>query len=135
MIMTKFNCTLPWTISDRYNFCPIIDKKQNQTYADIVTTWHDDFLHHEKNCPKMPKCERFIYKMDLFPNDGDDSSSLTIKLTDPNILTILDGYSYDLQSFIGEVGGTLGLFLGLSMFSIIEFIEYVLRKLSSTNVF
>ena len=134
MIMTKFNCTLPWTINERYNYCPIIDKKQNQTYADIVTAWLDDFLHHEKKCPKWPKCQRFIYKMDLFPNDIEDSS-LTIKLTDPNILTILDGYSYDLQSFIGEVGGTLGLFLGLSMFSIIEFIEYVLRKLSSTNVY
>ena len=133
MIMTKFNCRLPWTINDRYNFCPIIDKKQNQTYADIVTTWHDDFLHHEKNCPKMPKCKRFIYKMDLFPNDG--YPSLSIKLTDPNILTIVDGYSYDLQSFIGEVGGTLGLFLGLSMFSIIECIAYVLRKLSSTNLY
>ena len=134
MIMTKFNCILPWTTNERYKFCPIIDKKQNQTYADIVTTWHDNFLHNEKNCPKWPKCKRFLYKMDLFPNDVDDTS-LTIKLTDPNILTILDGYSYDLQSFIGEVGGTLGLFLGLSMFSIIEFIEYVLRKLSSTNIY
>ena len=134
MIMTKFNCTLPWTTNERYKICPIIDKNQNQTYADIVTTWHDNFVHHEKNCPKMPKCKRFLYKMDLFSNDG-YYSSLSIKLTDPNILTIVDGYSYDLQSFIGEVGGTLGLFLGLSMFSIIECIEYVLRKLSSTTLY
>ena len=47
MIMTKFNCTLPWTTNERYKFCSIIDKKQNQTYADIVTTWHDNFLHNE----------------------------------------------------------------------------------------
>ena len=33
MIMTKFNCTLPWTTNERYKFCSIIDKKQNQTYG------------------------------------------------------------------------------------------------------
>ena len=53
---------------------------------------------------------------------------LNIKLKDPNVLTIVDSYSYDFQSLIGEVGGTLGLFLGLSMFSFVGFIEYILRK-------
>ena len=57
------------------------------------------------------------------------NSGLRIKLRNPNVLNIVDSYSYDIQSFIGEVGGTLGLFLGLSMFSIVEFIEYILRKL------
>ena len=40
-------------------------------------------------------------------------------------------YSYDIQSFVGEVGGTLGLFLGLSVFSFVEFAEYLLRKMYS----
>ena len=57
------------------------------------------------------------------------NSSLTIKLKTPNVLNMADSYSYDFQSLIGEVGGTLGLFLGLSMFSFVGFIEYILRKL------
>ena len=122
---------------DKFELCPIIDKNRNQSYADIVTTWHDNYDLNENICPKMPKCKRSIYKMDISMSKRNDfsKSRLEIELNNPNILTIIDDYSYDLQSFIGEVGGTLGLFLGLSMFSIIEFIEYILRKLTSTNVF
>ena len=83
------------------------------------------------------ECKRSMYQMDLSAtgNGNHEKANLLIKLKNPNILTIVDEYSYDLQSFIGEVGGTLGLFLGLSMFSCIEFIEYVLRKLCSKNVY
>ena len=122
---------------DGYELCPIIDKNRNVSYADIVATWYDKYLLNEKDCPKMPKCKRSVYQMDLeTTKDGSyEKSNLIIKLKNPNILTIVDEYSYDLQSFIGEVGGTLGLFLGLSMFSFIELIEYVLRKLCSKNIY
>ena len=58
-------------------------------------------------------------------------TSLKIQLENPYVLTIVDSYSYDIQSFVGEVGGTLGLFLGLSMFSFVEFAVYILRKIYS----
>ena len=61
----------------------------------------------------------------------DGLSELKIRLENPNVLTIVDSYSYDIQSFVGEVGGTLGLFLGLSVFSFVEFVEYLLRKMYS----
>ena len=131
--MNNFSCILPWTINDKYELCQIIDKNRNQSYAEIVSLWKDNFLLNEKHCPKMPKCKRSIYKMDLSTVDW-KLSLLTIQLKDSNILTIVDNYSYDFQSLIGEVGGTLGLFLGLSMFSFVEFIEYVLRKMLSTNL-
>ena len=60
-----------------------------------------------------------------------NESKLEIQLENPNVLTIVDSYTYDIQSFVGEVGGTLGLFLGLSIFSFVEFIEYILRKIYS----
>ena len=134
--MNKFNCTLPWTIQEKIKLCPILDKNRKESYADIVTIWYDDYQLNEDKCPKMPKCKRSIYKMDISMSKRNDfsKSRLEIELNNPNILTIIDDYSYDLQSFIGEVGGTLGLFLGMSMFSFIEFIEYVLRKLCSINI-
>ena len=61
----------------------------------------------------------------------EQSASLKIQLENPNVLTIVDSYSYDIQSFVGEVGGTLGLFLGLSIFSFVEFAEFLLRKIYS----
>ena len=138
LIFNNFNCALPWMIKENnYELCPIIDKNRNNSYADIVTTWYDSYLLNDNNCPKMPKCKRSVYQMDLSTTENGiyETANLLIKLKNPNILTIVDEYSYDLQSFIGEVGGTLGLFLGLSMFSCIEFIEYVLRKLCSKNVY
>ena len=92
----------------------------------------------------MPKCVRSIYKTTLTTKELDYGSSelklrlenhglseLKIRLENPNVLTIVDSYSYDIQSFVGEVGGTLGLFLGLSVFSFVEFAEYLLRKMYS----
>ena len=55
-------------------------------------------------------------------------SALKIQLESPNVQTIEDSIAYDLQSLIGEVGGTLGLFLGLSTMSFIDFILFILSK-------
>ena len=82
----------------------------------------------------MPKCVRSIYKTTVTTKESgppDYDLSLKIRLENPNVLTIVDSYSYDIQSFVGEVGGTLGLFLGLSVFSFVEFAEYILRKMYS----
>ena len=107
-----------------------MDENRTQTYSQIVEAWHDAFTSHEESCPKWPKCKRSLYNMEsLSTKEKPGASTLQIKLKSPNVLNIADSYSYDIQSFIGEVGGTLGLFLGLSMFSIVEFIEYILRKL------
>ena len=109
-----------------------MDKTRNLTYSQLVRAWLDAFTLHEATCPKWPKCKRSLYNMESLSSEADKnkytSTGLRIKLRNPNVLNIVDSYSYDIQSFIGEVGGTLGLFLGLSMFSIVEFIEYILRK-------
>ena len=86
----------------------------------------------------MPKCKRSMYKTTMTKElEYFDTKTLTkdtkraelkIQLESPNVLTIVDSYSYDIQSFVGEVGGTLGLFLGLSMFSFVEFAVYLLIK-------
>ena len=129
MIANKYNCTLPWANNATYEFCPIMDENRNQTYSQIVEVWHDAFTIHEESCPKWPKCKRSLYNLESLSTEEWDYSTLQIKLKSPNVLNIADSYSYDIHLFIGEVGGTLGLFLGLSMFSIVEFIEYILRKL------
>ena len=85
---------------EKFELCPIIDKNRNQSYADIVTTWHDNYHLHENICPKMPKCKRSIYKMDLSATDHNNfhMSELEIKSNNPNILTIIDDYSIVLLS-------------------------------------
>ena len=107
--------------------------------------WNSAFYYPEKyfgeksKCPQMPNCERTVYKMVMFPDESlphaTQESVLVIQLESPNVQTIVDSEAYDLQSLIGEVGGTLGLFLGLSMFSFIEFLVFILRKISIGNIF
>ena len=136
LIAKKFNCNLPWTSDEGYGNCPIIDQNRNETYRDIIRIWtfeYDESI--EANI--MPKCRRSMIKQTLTKETALDFhlfnfiSILKIQLENPNVLTIVDHYSYDIQSFVGEVGGTLGLFLGLSIFSFVEFTEYVLRKIYS----
>ena len=38
----------------------------------------------------------------------------------PYVGYVEDSYAYDLQSLVGEVGGTLGMFLGASFLSLAE---------------
>ena len=40
-----------------------------------------------------------------------------------------DFVSYDFQSLVGEVGGTLGLMLGLSVLSFVQLLEYIIEKI------
>jgi hypothetical protein len=58
-----------------------------------------------------------------------NTSEVFIQLADPIVEYNIDSISYDMQSLIGEVGGTLGLTLGLSIFSLVDAIEYILVKM------
>ena len=80
----------------------------------------------------MPMCKRSFYKLAIEPEPNiyvghsTMGSVVKIQLASPNVLTIKDSVAYDLQSLIGEVGGTLGLFLGLSTMSFIDLFEFIL---------
>ena len=88
---------------------------------------------NESMCPNEPKCKRSNYNLKkvekLKHSIGRNKSKLIIQLASPEVQTIVDHYSYDFFSFIGETGGALGLFLGLSMLSFVEFVEYSFSKL------
>ena len=113
-----------------------MDQRRNETYAEIMEMWEENYYAYRKQeCPQMPRCKRSIYKLAIKPNMYVSHSSygaaLKIQLDSPNVYTMEDSIAYDLQSLIGEVGGTLGLFLGLSTMSFIDLIEFIFQKLFS----
>ena len=130
------NCTLPWTNDERYKLCPILDKNRNQSYFDIIKTWEEYYSNETNGCPQVPKCRRTVYKMVTHPypitpnyhGEHDTKAKLLIEMESSNVQTIQDSVAYDLQSLIGEVGGTLGLFLGLSAMSFVDLVGFIYRK-------
>ena len=125
----------------RYEICPIptVDDKVRKSYATMLKRTNYYALSKMHTCPKEPKCKRSDYKIPIHEailSDGqisqlENKSSLIIQVESREVQQIVDNYSYSFSSFVGETGGALGLFLGISMLSIVEFIEYILRKICS----
>jgi hypothetical protein len=118
-----------------------------KSYSELVKAWKCYYdgsacplgtkSYIPETCSKNPKCQRSIYQMNLQPLKdvlpGINNSLLKIQLASPHVQYIEDSHSYDFQSFIGEVGGTLGLFLGLSFLSIVNCIEFAVTKFFPAN--
>ena len=60
----------------------------------------------------------------------DNVSKITLAFQDPIVETTSEFINYDLQSLISEVGGVLGLTLGLSGVSLTRMIAYLVTNIS-----
>ena len=121
--------------------CPTLEEKyhQNETIFESLRTKVEKWqgfqyeVVRNKACPSGLKCNRPIYniKTELAKStvSDDNKAIVEIQLESPTVQNVIDSYAYDSQSLVGEVGGTLGLFLGLSTYSFVEFIEYLISKL------
>ena len=59
------------------------------------------------------------------------NSRLHVNLSDPIVEYNIDAISYDLQSLVGEIGGTLGLTIGLSFLSFSEYLIQFMKYMTS----
>ena len=120
--------------------CPIIEEihQQNETILESLQTkvekWNGlkNRIMSRRLCPSGLKCNRSIYNVRTELTKSavldDNKAIVDIQIESPTVQNVIDSYSYDSQSLVGEIGGTLGLFLGLSTYSFVEFITYILEK-------
>lgn len=67
----------------------------------------------------------FVIKISLFfPNDSNHQARLAIFFRDQQVETIKRTEVYTYSDFLAVCGGLLGLFLGMSVLSLIELIYY-----------
>ena len=139
----KYNCTLPWMSHDDYPGIPIceVDKvpntDNNSNYEFVPnSTMINDYWGVPDYEDLLP-CNRTIYEdlleeksnsqADYGEAAGVNGSKVIIQYSNPYIQVIKDFRSYDMQSLIGEVGGTLGLLLGFSFVSIFDLFEQIIE--------
>ena len=83
-------------------------------------------------CPDIPPCEDTkIIILNIEQGDA-ESSEISIKYGDPTVEIHASEISYDFQSMISEIGGTLGLTLGASGLSVAGIIVDFLKKAGKT---
>ena len=108
------------------DWCPLEcyshEYKPFLSFGKIETTLHSDMIHQREHLLKdfvtkpinSEKLKNSIVKLDIFY----DSLSYTISTESPKLDTV---------SFLANLGGTLGLFLGLSVFSLFELVEVLIE--------
>ena len=135
-VVQKFNCSLPWM--HELDFLNISRCQDHDNIGNVTRLWieifNDEIIDECKE--DLLPCIRTVYEDSLEEfsavgqHYGDsvasNSSRLSIQFPNPYVQVIKDSYSYDMQSLIGEVGGTLGLLLGLSFISVFDLIESIL---------
>ena len=142
-LIEKYNCTLPWM--DPLEFpnakeCEVDTiphtEPGNHSFDyvgiwEIVRDWNQFYAGAQEYEDILP-CNRTVFYSvnERQPSKTEDTyAKVTINYVNPYIQVIKDSSSYDMQSLIGEVGGTLGLLLGFSFISIFDLFEGVFKSL------
>ena len=117
------------------NDCPFFETG-NASFGTIgkkVEYWKLEIMPGLKCSVRGTKCNNTIFnhKSTVYNEEWNTyQAKVYISLETEVVQNIIDSYAYDLQSLIGEVGGTLGLFLGLSTYSVVEFVTYIIEKIT-----
>ena len=82
-----------------------------------------------KECSEIPKCTRSIYDLHIRKDQTKvfEKSIVKIQLARPDVQVIEDSLAYEFFSFLGEFGGTIGMFLGFSFFSVFDLLEFLIQ--------
>ena len=124
IVMNRYGPHLEDLRETRLKLCDI------STHTIFVEEFKNLSRKYESECPSRQPCQHVKYFITLFDKEIEDNSSSIIKiqLSDAIVEYGIEEISYDLQSLIGEVGGTLGLTIGLSFLAISDwFFKFIDR--------
>ncbi|EEB18683.1 conserved hypothetical protein [Pediculus humanus corporis] len=112
-------CTGPWF--------PNLDKRLCNNYEEMRTLLKAAFGIKYKNCCKK-NCKTTHYKLFVVkrtpcPEERKLSSTAIIYFSSKTVITLEERYSYNWSDFLGEIGGTVGFLLGLSIIGAIDIIS------------
>ncbi|CAG0896207.1 unnamed protein product [Darwinula stevensoni] len=96
-----------------------------RTYQRLLTNTRQSDL----NCSCPPPCNRLRYTMEVGTqkNSFDDNGNIWIYFPEDIVEVLVEKEAYDLIQAVGEFGGCLGMFLGISLVSLYESLDQLIR--------
>lgn len=126
-------CHPRWdNIFGNYPNCSTMDQiRQHEELYKLYYNEDKNTIQEKTGC-LMP-CDYYEYRLvderQIFTHKDPNSFKISINLVSKTNEKLDEELMYPFISFMGEFGGSLGLFLGASFFSIWDFVEYSAFKL------
>ena len=84
------------------------------------------------NCSCQPPCQLIRYSVEVQPSEkiesGEDVvTQIRIYFVEKTAEVLTERQAYDFIQAVGEFGGCLGMFLGISLVSLYEFLDWYIR--------
>ena len=132
-IRERFKCRLPWMSTPLDHAFPLCAEETADVTAKMEAMTYEGYRDEFAACYDTQRCEFNTYDLQI-QDEGEvpgyaHEAEVVLMLGSPYIQVVEDQEAYDLQSLIGEVGGTLGLMLGLSFLSIVDLLDMVTARL------
>lgn len=113
---SRYNCTLTSYYSlEGYQFC-----EDDQVAAALASPGFD--APCQEQCPQECHSTKFDV---LISGYADSQLSFYITYQDTSYIEIRETAKMNGYSLIAEIGGALGLFVGITFLSLLEFLEYL----------
>ena len=127
-MIDKFGCTTPFG-PNKSQIC----KQENNAGKAYSLYWNN--IYRKNNCSNP--CSIFSFTSTKFEKyEWVDNTTSYIKLDFPKTVKVYErSYDYSQLSFIAEVGGYVGLFLGISINQVIDLLDYLVAKLGNIYCF
>jgi hypothetical protein len=96
----------------------------NTISLDALKKWKKP---RPNECPNVEPCHQAKYDMKIVTYDN-NHSVLYVRYQNPVVEYRISYVNYDLQSWISEIGGTIGLTLGISGLSLVEVVSDAIKN-------
>jgi hypothetical protein len=123
VVLHSFHCNVQILYSGGH-LDGLIPKEATNCNYNVTLKAFDFLSSKESNCSKSQTCEnvRFTTKYLVEETWLENKSLVYVVLENPEVEYHNSYISYDLQTFIGEIGGILGITLGASASTLFEYL-------------
>ena len=121
LVLNEYNCQIPALYYGKH--LSNLITTETPTCSDEVAKRAINLITSKtSNCTRAPTCEmtRFAFMVKELDSWMENTNMVQIKFSNPEVAKYHTYISYGLPSFIGEVGGILGLTLGISALTFFE---------------